>query len=83
MSALNLDQLVRSAELIYERDLRSKLEPEHENEFVAIEPESGDFYLGATLSQAIGAAREAHPNQLCHAVRVGHKAALHFGVHVA
>ena len=83
MSSQNLEDLVRNAESLYERELQSKLEPAHLDEFVAIEPVSGDFYLGKTLSQAIGAARSAHPNRLAHAMRVGHRTALHFGVNVA
>ena len=50
--------------------------------FVAIEPESGDYFLGKTHSEAMKAARRAHPDRLCHAMRVGHKAALHFGMHI-
>jgi hypothetical protein len=83
MSPQKLEDLVRNAESLYERELRSKLEPAHRDDFVAIEPISGEFYLGKTLSQAMGAARAAHPNRLSHAMRVGHPAALHFGVNVA
>jgi hypothetical protein len=46
---------------------------------VAIEPESGDYFLGNTLSDAIGAARRSHPDKLAHGMRVGHRAAVHFG----
>ena len=31
---------------IYEERLNSNLEPAHRDEFVAIEPDSGDFFLG-------------------------------------
>ncbi|MEX0612347.1 MAG: hypothetical protein WD738_09430 [Pirellulales bacterium] len=80
MTSQNLDELVRNAEHLYEEKLRAQLEHNHPDEFVAIEPVSGDFFLGRTLSEALGAARDAHPDRLSHAVRVGHKAALHFGV---
>jgi hypothetical protein len=49
------------------------------HDFVAIEPESGDFFLGKTLSEAIEAARAAHPSRLPFVVRVGHKTAVEFG----
>jgi hypothetical protein len=58
------------------------LEPEHADEFVAIEPESGDYFLGKTLSEAMGAARRSYPDGLAHAMRVGHKAGLHLAMHV-
>jgi hypothetical protein len=67
------------AEALYEQRLKLLLEQDHRDEFVAIEPMSGDYYLGATLSEAIGYARKAHPDRLAHAIRVGHRAALHFG----
>jgi hypothetical protein len=76
------ETLVRRAEDIYASRLRALLEPDHMDEFVAIEPESGDYFLGKTLSEAAGAARRTHPGRLTHAMRVGHKAALHFGMHI-
>ena len=82
MTTPDVDEFVRRAEEVYETRLRAVLEPEHMDEFVAIEPESGDYFLGKTLSEAIGSARRSYPDRLAHAMRVGHKAALHFGMHV-
>jgi len=70
------------AKKIYELSLRTNLESNHQDEFVAIEPESGDYFLGLTLSEAIGKARSKYPDKLAHALRVGHKAAVHFGMHI-
>lgn len=78
----DLGEFARGAVALYERKLRRQLEANHPNQFVAVEPVSGDFYLGNTLSEALGAAREAHPDRLAHAIRVGHPAALHFGVNL-
>jgi hypothetical protein len=74
------ESVSQRAKQLYEQRLRKALESSHPHEFVAIEPESGDYYLGRTLSEAIGAARSAHPDRLCHALRVGHRATVHFGV---
>lgn len=82
MTNANVDEFVRKAEELYATRLRAVLEPEHADEYVAIEPESGDYFLGRTLSQAAGAARKTYPNRLTHVMRVGHRAALHFGMHV-
>ncbi len=82
MVSTNIDAMVRSAEHIYDERLRTLLDPKYRDEFVAIEPVSGDYFLGKTLSEAMGAARDAHPNRLSHAIRVGHDTALHFGVHL-
>ena len=83
MTASNVEEFVRAAEALYESRLRQLLEPDHVDEFVAIEPDSGDYFLGKTLSEAIGAARRSHPDRLAHAMRVGHKAALHLSCNVA
>ena len=80
MTTQEIDSFVKRAEEFYATRLKLLLEPEHTNEFVAIEPFSGDFFLGKTLSEAIGAARRAYPDRLAHAMRVGCKAALHFGM---
>ena len=67
------------ARRIYDEVLRAELERTHRDSYVAIEPVSGDYYLGGTLSEAIGAARKAHPDRLTHALRVGHPSAVHLG----
>ena len=74
------ESVARQAVLVYRQRLRGQLEKLHPDEFVAIEPVSGDYFLGRTLSEAIGAARQAHPDRLSHALRVGHKAAVHIGI---
>jgi hypothetical protein len=80
MTSQELQKLVREAEWIYQHRLKQQLEQSHPDAFVAIEPVSGDYFLGPTLSEALGAARTAHPDRLAHAVRVGHKAAVHLGL---
>lgn len=68
-----------AAKAIYEARLRVELEANHLHEFVAIEPNSGDHFLGYTLSAAIRAARAAHPNCISFALRIGHETAVHLG----
>ena len=50
MTAQDTDEFVRRAEEMYASRLRSILEPKHVDEYVAIEPDSGDYSLGKTLS---------------------------------
>ena len=82
MTESDVNEFVHRAETIYASRLRAILEPAHLDEFVAIEPESGDYFLGKTLNEATRAARQAHPDRLTHAMRVGHRVALHFGMHI-
>ena len=82
MTEAEVEEFVQRAENVYATQLRAILEREHADEFVAIEPESAEYFLGKTLSEAMGAARRAYPDRLAHAMRVGHKAALHYGMHL-
>ncbi len=79
MPNAELQQLAETGQRIYESRLRSQLERTHPNAFVAIEPESGDYFLGKTLTDAMTAARKAHPNHKAFAIRVGHKCAIEIG----
>jgi hypothetical protein len=79
MTSHRSTNMAQQAEMIYQQQLKDQLELSHPDEFVAIEPISGDYFLGQTLSEAIGAARRAHPNRLAHAMRVGHKTAVNLG----
>ena len=80
MISKKTEDVVRRAMEIYDNKLRSTLESTNLNEFVAIEPESGDYFLGKTLSQAIQGSREAYPDRLAFGMRVGHTAAVNIGV---
>jgi hypothetical protein len=72
--------VARRAKQLYEAKLRTQLESAHRNYFVAIEPDSGDYFLGNTLSEAIQASRSVHPDKLAFALRVGHETAVTIGV---
>ena len=62
--------------------IQPTLLPQHVNSFVSIEPESHEYFLGATLSDAVALARKKYPNRLVHTFRLGHSATVHFGLHV-
>ena len=80
MVSQKTEDVVRRATQFYEEKLREKLEVTNMNDFVAIEPDSGQYFFGKTLSEAIQAARGAYPDRLAFAMRVGHSAAVHIGV---
>ncbi len=82
MTTAEINDLANRAEAIYASRLRVILEPQHVNGFVAIEPESGDYFLGKTLGEATRAARKIYPNRLTHVMRVGHRTALHIGMQI-
>ena len=60
--------------------LKGQLEADHLNLFVAIEPLSGEHFIGDTISEAICESRRKYPTRLVHTFRIGHAAAVHFGM---
>jgi hypothetical protein len=83
MASAETRAVIERAKRIYDEQLRAVLEPQHRNRFVAIEPESGEYFLGDTFDAAVKSARAKHPSRLSHTIRIGHRAALHLaGYHV-
>src|SRR5215210_4191047 len=79
VAIMNATDLYERAERFYQERLRADLERTHLHSFVAIEPESGDFFLGRTLSEASAAASAVYPERRCCILRVGHPVALQLG----
>ena len=75
------DDLVERGRNTYRQRLASVLEPWHDGEFVAIEPDSGEYFLGGTASEALTAAHAAMPNNLFYLTRVGRETAHTVGGH--
>ena len=76
---MDANQLYKRAEQYHQAQLRTELERTHRDSFVAIEPVSGNYYLGRTLSEASAAASTAHPDRRCCVLRVGHDVTVHIG----
>src|SRR5256885_15192395 len=75
------DDLVERGQNIYRRALASILEPSHLGEFVAVEPDSGRYFLGSTASAALVAAHSSMPHNLFYLTRVGRETAHTVGGH--
>ena len=71
--------VIDRARRLYTGRLQSELEAQHLNRFVAIEPESGDYFLGDTFDEAVRSARARYPSRVSHTIRIGHRAAFHLG----
>jgi hypothetical protein len=63
-------KVISGGKEIYNR-IREKLEPQHRGEIVAIEVDSGDYFLGRTVTEATSKARKKHPDKVFYFVRVG------------
>jgi len=79
MPSHNSHEIAERAERIYEQRFRATLERTNSGQYVAIEPDSGDHFLGGTLTEAGMAARRAHPEKPSFILRIGQKAAVHIG----
>ena len=55
--------------------IKDKLEPTHKGEFIAIEVDSGDYFLEKTPQEADGKATEKYPDKVFYLARVGYRAA--------
>lgn len=80
MVSQKTEDVVKRASRLYEENLRDKLEKTNLHDFVAIEPDSQEYFLGKTLSEAIQASRSVYPDRLAFALRVGHSTAIQIGV---
>jgi hypothetical protein len=72
--------VIERAKTLYEEKLRDDLEAEHQDRFVAIEPDSGEYFLGDSFDAAVRAARAKYATRLTHTVRIGHPTAFHIGL---
>ena len=75
------DDLVERGQITYRQKLAAILEPSHDGEFVAVEPDSGQYFLGRTASAALIAAHAAIPNKIFYLTRVGRETAHTVGGH--
>ena len=79
MVSAETKSIIDRAKEIYAGLLREKLESQHLNRFVAIEPESGEYFVADTFDEAVKAARTKYPTRVSHTIRIGHPAAFHIG----
>lgn len=68
------DEHVDKGKEIYGK-IKDKLEPEHKGEFVAIEVDTGDYFVGKDPIEADERAREKYPAAVFFLARIGYRAA--------
>jgi hypothetical protein len=75
------EDFIERGKRLYEERLREGLGPENAGRFLAVEPDSENYFLGDTDVEALTAAREAMPDSLFYLVRVGYETAHSIGGH--
>jgi hypothetical protein len=73
------NQVASLGKKFYDEYLKNILEPEHNGEFVTIEPESGQYFLGKTGGEAISKGNEVLPDKKLFLARIGFGAAYKIG----
>jgi len=71
MASAQSEDVARRGTQLYEQRLRALLEPTHNGQFIAIEPDSGDYFVGDTDSEVVAAARQTYPDRLPLVLRIG------------
>lgn len=67
---VDLRECARRADTLYEQ-LREQLEREHLGEIVAIEPDSGDYFVGTDRREVEKKARVKYPDKVFFRRRIG------------
>ncbi|MCK4392814.1 hypothetical protein KAX17_07900 [Candidatus Bipolaricaulota bacterium] len=72
-TAHSTEELDRLGWARYE-EIKEELEAKHHGEYVVIEVDSGDYFVGKTAEEAFKQAEEVYPNKAFYLIRVGYKA---------
>jgi len=76
MAENNHKALAAKARKIYNDRLKGSLETCCRGQFVAVEVDSGDYFLGPTPLEAINNGKSKYPEKSFHVMKVGYKAAV-------
>ena len=74
---INKEQFAEKGEAIFRR-LEDSLMPEYKGKIVAVEIDSGDYFLGRTHSEAGDKAKQKYPDKIFYFARVGAIACVSF-----
>jgi hypothetical protein len=79
MDNYTAQEVTRRGREIYERRIRSEVDPEHEGRFLAVDVESGEYALADNELEAFDRALEKKPEGVLYLLRVGRPAAHRIG----
>jgi hypothetical protein len=68
---VDMRRLGEEGERIYYENLKPILEPQYKGKIVAIEVDSGDYFIGDSVIKALQKAREVYPDKLFHFMKIG------------
>jgi hypothetical protein len=74
-----MEEAAERGEAIYEREIRSKVESEHDGEFVVIDIATGEYSVSDNELAAFESAERKNPDGFFYVKRVGRKAVHRIG----
>lgn len=66
------EAVIRQGRQIYDEKLKAELKPDHTGRFVAVEPNTGEYFLGDTDVEALYTAHAALPESHFYLKRIGY-----------
>lgn len=73
------EEVVRRRREIYEREIRAKVEPEHDGEFLVVDVTTGSYEVGESDMAVSDRALRKNPDAVLYFLRVGRRAAYPIG----
>lgn len=77
--SLTKEEIVRRGREIYEREIRAKVEPEHNGEFLVVDVTTGSYEVDESDVVASDRALRKKPDAVLYFLRVGHSTAYRIG----
>ncbi len=77
--SLTKEEVVRRGREIYEREIRAKVEPEHDGEFLVVDVTTGSYEVDESDVAASDRALQKNPDAVLYLMRVGRPAAYRIG----
>lgn len=79
MELYTAQEVARRGKELYERRIRSEVEPEHEGRFLVVDVIGGEYALADDELEAFDRAREKSPEGVLYLIRVGQPVAHRMG----
>lgn len=77
-----MSEIAVKGQRIYDEKLKNRLEPAEIGKFVAIDPDSENYFVAETALEAAKTARAAIPDKVFFTIKIGYPAAYKMGGYV-
>jgi len=78
---INPAEIARKGEEIYQRELKAKFEKTHFGKYIAIEVDSGEYFLGENQIDVSSKAKKKFPDKITYLIKIGYPAVVTMSHH--